>query len=332
MLSVIDKVAPDVQVSRGDQRFTEPKVADGHGPFAISFYQEENQRVYLIQIADGQHGLRINESAISPEDRLPDSVKANLVLGILTSNQSILGVVDSCLNKGQEYEWNSALELAPKYSMTIVGPSNVGKSNLVVQISENGLPVHNLDAVNNIAYYQEQVNLGVKPPFVEQPRSGPIYDNSAYSLEVLQQQITDFVEFQNQNESPVIAESGGFSIRSEKARPMNPLTVVASASEIIMFVDRLDRGEMTYDQMLANNRGMQLFKIRDSFTYSIDGSVVDVGQASANFVKEKQAIFLHHALKLRLSFCLAFFETIKDPDLKFKLMPLIAKYGSNHDL
>ena len=171
----------ELPVSLDTQNLLTPEILESHGNFGIGYYQSEGEpRVYIPLIADRilPSGMRINLA--SKPGGLSDEVRLNLVVQLLTSEKSITGIVDDIFNHSEEPiglikegipdEEALEAEFSPKFSIAIIGPSNIGKSNLVHQLGEHGWPTHNLDAQNVLSHFEKLTRAGKKSSPIDKVR------------------------------------------------------------------------------------------------------------------------------------------------------------------
>lgn len=329
------------------ERLTTPHLLEVHksedrSTFGIGFYDGNPQvPVPIIVDAVNEDGVKLSLKE-KTGSLISDSQKEAFVMKLLTSNKTIVEITQEVFGEGltnfsdEEIEIDKKLDkdFTPNITISIVGPSDVGKSHLVALLSNLGWNTHNLDARATLSNYTERLNAGHVPPF-EEPKKDTAKsygveatpeDVSAYSTAEFLKIVTSLNESTSQNAVTVI-DSGGFSDLDQKARPDSPLLALTRASDVIVLIDNELRksGAISEDdvkQLVQKNSGLQWIVARDIIAgYDVTGNVEEVAKEFDKFLKQNIDLFKKHALKLRYQFATAFMTP--------RLMQKVAEFGNN---
>lgn len=341
----MDKLATDKIINT--ERLTTPHFLEVHksedgSTFAIGFYDGSPQvPVPIIIDAINEDGIKL---ALKEKTELviSDSQKEAYVIKLLTSTKTVADITQEIFGEGlkdfsdEEIEIDKKInrDFKPNITISIAGPSDVGKSHLVALLGNLGWNTHNLDARATVSNYAERLNAGDVPPF-EEPKKDTVKsygteatpeDVSAYSTTELLKIVTSLNESTSQNAITII-DSGGFSDLDQKVRPDSPLLALTRASDIIILIDNELRksGPISEDdvkQLVQKNSGLQWIVARDIIAgYDATGNVEEVAKEFDKFLKENMKSFERHALKLRYQFATAFMTQ--------RLMQKVAEFGNN---
>ncbi len=310
-MNSINTLAPASLESNSNEKLTSPTHVLTVLNSGIGKYELEGQpTVYVPMIYDQVQPPVFFENI--EHEKLTVEQKTAIVAGLLATGLSITSVINQVLNHVDcgipipdineiaEYK-----NIKPKFSIAIVGRSNIGKTTLVKNLATIGWPTLNLDAVK----------------IVSPDGSTRVHDETKVSTQAIMDTMSEITRAELQNEKPVILDTGGFTHKQAKYREDEPSSLIAAAQDIVLVVDQA-RGDMTRedDPELANtidtavlqHTAFLRYMHRNFISHSLYGDPLVVAKDISTFLEDNIDTFTTYVQRMRLKFALDIALSIED--------------------